>query len=84
MRSSTFILPLLIAVASAAAHASSSDALVSFVAHPTHCAALQGGDDQENDGVSPEFSQAVVDALATTESIDALSVECARRVGSGE
>ncbi len=37
MRSSTFIFSILIAVASAAAHASSSDSLESFVAHPTHC-----------------------------------------------
>ncbi len=36
MRSSTFIFSILIAVASAAAHASSSDSLESFVAHPTH------------------------------------------------
>lgn len=84
MRSSTFIFSILIAVASAAAHASSSDSLESFVAHPTHCDALQGGDSQENDGVSQDFSQAVVDALAATESIDGLSIQCARRTGSSE
>ena len=84
MRSSTFMFSILIAVASAAAQASSSESLESFVAHPTHCDSLRGGDDQENDGVSQDFAQAVVDALDVTKSIDALSIQCSRRTGSSE
>ena len=63
--------PVLAAAAAAAIAASlpanaqpaPNPAVMAFVGHPTHCQVLLGGDGYENDAASPEFSNALSDAL---------------------